>query len=110
MIQSAIGKVMKEINDKHNDDIDNLNKKFDMFQATAIKGVIDALTGESSTLATKTDLNQKIENLHTTMDSIKQLIIDTSKLNSKTGRRMSKRKSAASNLKENQDSDMSDSL
>ena len=44
------------------------------------------------------------------MDSIKQLIIDTSKLNSKTGRRMSKRKSAASNLKENQDSDMSDSL
>ena len=79
-----------------------------MFQATAIKGVIDALTGEHSTLATRTGLNQKIENLHQTMDSIKQLIIDNSTKNSKMGRRLSKKKTAIHNLKETQDSEMSD--
>ena len=37
-----------------------LNNKFDMFQTTAVKGVIDALTGENLTLATKYELNKKL--------------------------------------------------
>ena len=80
MIQTSIKKAMKDLNDKHEQDIAALNNKFDMFQTTAVKGVIDALTGENSILATKEDLNKKIEDLHTTMDSIKQLIIDSKQL------------------------------
>ena len=85
-----------------------LNNKFDMFQTTAVQGVIDALTGENTPLATKTDLNKKIDNLHNTMDSIKQFIIDTAKKSPSLGHRLSKRKTAVSNLKEAHDSDMSD--
>ena len=59
MIQTSIKKAMKELNDKHDQDIAALNNKFDMFQTTAVKGVIDELTGENSTLATKSDLNKK---------------------------------------------------
>ena len=53
MMQSAIVSAMKEVNEKHEHDIATLNKKFDMFQTIAVKGVIRALTGEHSTLATK---------------------------------------------------------
>ena len=45
MIQISIKKAMKELNDKHDRDIAALNNKFDMFQTTGVKGVIDALTG-----------------------------------------------------------------
>lgn len=65
-----------------------------MFQSNAIKGVIDALTRDNSTLATKTDLNPKIDNLHQTMDSIKQLIIDRSTKKSTTAQRQSRWKTA----------------
>ena len=106
MIHSSIQKAMQELNEKHEQDMATLNNKFDMFQTTAVKGVIDALTGENSTLATKSDLNKKIDALHSTIDSIKQLIINTN--NPPTvGNRKSKRKTATQNLKDT-DSDMSD--
>ena len=72
MMQSVIVSAMKELNKKHDQDISTLNKKFDMFQRTADKGVIEALTEEYSTLVTKTYIYAKIDNLHQTMDSIKQ--------------------------------------
>ena len=100
-------KATQELNDKHDQDIVALNNKFDMFQTTAVKGVIDALTGENSTLVTKSDLNKKIEDLHTTMDSIKQLIIDSKQLPT-ISKRKSKRKTTTQNLKEQIDSDMSE--
>ena len=108
MIQSAINSAMTKLNAKHEHDMATLNNKFNMFQTTAVQGVIDALTGENTPLATKTDLNNKIDNLHNTMDSIKQLIIDTAKKSPSLGRRLSKRKTVVSNLKDAIDSDMSD--
>ena len=59
MIQTSIQKAMQELNDEHEQDITALNNKFDKFQTTVVKGVTDALTGENSTLATKSDLNKK---------------------------------------------------
>lgn len=81
MTNTAISAVMKVTKEKHMKDIKIMNKKFDMFQVTAVKGVIEALTGDQSMLATKINLNAKIENSITTMDTIKQLIIDTAKTN-----------------------------
>lgn len=69
--------------------------------------MIDALTGENSNLATKSDHNKKIDNLHSTMDSIKQLIINKKQLPT-ISKCKSKRKKAAQNLKELIDSDISD--
>lgn len=79
-----------------------------MFQAIAVQGVIDALTGKNTPLVTKKDLNKKINNLHTTIDSIKQLIIDNAKVPSYPGRHTPKIKTAVSNLKDIQDWKMLD--
>lgn len=88
--------------------METLNKKIEMFQTTVVKGLIEDLTGNHSMLATKIDIDANIENLNTTMDTIKQLIIDTAKMNRTNIRRTSKQKTATQNLENNQESDISD--
>ena len=106
MIQSAINTAITKLTEKHNEDMNLLNKKFEMFQATAVQGVIEALTGKNTPLATKADLNRNIEHLHTTIDSIKQLIIANKQASYSTPRRTSKRN--LSNLNDGQESMMLD--